>query len=283
MSVAQLMPAPLGGDRFESPPGDGDERRTYGGLIVGQALAAAAATVDEVACHSLHLLFAGAGDGARPVTIGVDRLRDGRAFAARGVRVEQDGKLLASATLSFHRGDAGPQHQAAMPAAPDPESLEDQREIRRRNAEARGKAPRRSVAEGLIDARPVELPFDPDGDGIEPRRQLWFRSRVPLGDDAGAHQAVIAFASDMGLVHLGMAAHNASGAGGQLDAASLDHAVWFHRPARADEWLLFAQRAPVAHGGRGLTFGTIFTRDGALVASVAQEVLIRHAQSPGAR
>lgn len=277
MSIAQLTAAPLGGDRFAASPGEGDERRTYGGLIVGQALAAAAATADGVECHSLHLLFAGAGDGAQPVAIAVDRLRDGRAFAARGVRVEQDGKLLASATLSFHRGDEGPQHQLAMPAAPDPETLEDQREIRRRNAEARGKVARRSVAEGLIDARPVELPIEHVGDGVEARRQLWFRSRVPLGDDAAAHQALIAFASDMGLVHLGMAAHNASGDGRRLDAASLDHAVWFHRPARADDWLLYDQRAPVAYGGRGLTSGTIFTRDGALVASVAQEVLIRHA------
>lgn len=277
MPIAQLTAAPLGDDRFTAPPGEGDERRTYGGLIVGQALAAAAATADGVACHSLHLLFAGAGDGAQPVAIAVDRLRDGRAFAARGVRVEQDGKLLANATLSFHRGDEGPQHQLAMPAAPGPESLEDQREIRRRNAEARGKTPRRSVAERLIDARPIELPLNQIEGGVEARRQLWFRSRAPLGDDVAAHQALIAFASDMGLVHLGMAAHNASGDGGQLDAASLDHSVWFHRPARADDWLLYDQRAPVAHGGRGLTFGTIFTRDGALVASVAQEVLIRHA------
>ncbi len=283
MSVAQLMPTALGGDRFTAPPGEGDERRTYGGLIVGQTLAAVAATADGVPCHSLHLLFAGAGDGTKPVTIGVDRLRDGRAFAARGARVEQDGKLLASATLSFHRGDTGPAYQAAMPSAPDPDSLEDQRETRRRNAAARGKTPRTSVAEALIDARPGELHIDRDGDGVEPHRILWFRSRIALDDDPLAHQAMIAFASDMGLVHMGMMANNALGDGAQLEGASLDHTIWFHRPARADQWLLFVQRTPLAHGGRGMTQGMIFTQDGSLVASVAQEVLIRHAQPAGGR
>ncbi|ALC10480.1 acyl-CoA thioesterase [Sphingopyxis sp. 113P3] len=268
----QLQSEPLGGDRFESPAGGGDERRTFGGLLIAQTLVAAAATVEGRPCHSLHLLFTGAGDGARPVTLAVERLRDGRAFAARGVRAEQDAKLLASATLSFHDGDEGPRHQPAMGDVSDPETLEDQRETRRRNAEARGRPARRSVAEELVDARPAEsLPVQ---GGQEVRRHLWFRSRKPLGDDPISHQALIAFASDMGLVHLQLLANNAAG-GGPLDSASLDHAIWFHRPARADDWLLHVQHAPVAHSGRGLTLGCIYTQGGTLVASVAQEVLIR--------
>lgn len=269
---ADLKATPCGGDVFQGAPGGGDERRTYGGLVVAHALSAAAATVDGRPCHSLHLLFAGAGDGARPMRLGVDRLRDGRSFSARNVRAEQDGKLLASATLSFHEGDDGPEHQIACIEAPDPETLEDQRETRRRNAEARGRPARRSIAEELIDARSYELET-PTGEGA-PQRLLWFRSRQSLGEDAAAHQWLLAFASDMGMVHLQLAAHNATG-GGPLDSASLDHAIWFHKPVRADQWLLHVQHAPVAQGGRGLTHGSIFTREGELVASIAQEVLIR--------
>lgn len=269
---ADLKAQPRGDDSFEGAPGDGDERRTYGGLVVAHALSAAAATVEGRPCHSLHLLFAGAGDGARPINLAVDRLRDGRGFSARNVRAEQDGRLLASATLSFHAGDEGPERQIGCIDAPDPETLEDQRETRRRNSEARGKPARRSVAEDLIDARPYEL--DAAATDGAPQRLLWFRSRHPLGEDPVAHQWLLAFASDMGLVHLQLAAHNATG-GGPLDSASLDHAIWFHQAARADQWLLHVQHAPVAQGGRGLTNGAIFTRDGVLIASTAQEVLIR--------
>jgi|JI6StandDraft_1071083.scaffolds.fasta_scaffold00306_21 acyl-CoA thioesterase-2 len=268
----QLRSAHLGDDKFEAPPGGGDEHRTFGGLVLAQVLAAAAATVGDRRCHSLHLLFAGAGDARHPIHLNVDRLRDGRHFTARNVRAEQQGRFLASATLSFSNGNSGPQRQIAMPSAPDPESIEDQRVTRQRNAIARGAPVWRNVAEELIDARPVErLHCDNDS---APCRMLWFKSRKELGEDAAAHQQLIVFASDMGLVHLHLAAHNAQG-GGALEAASLDHAIWFHRHARADEWLLHVQRAPVAHAGRGLSQGAIFNRQGDHVASVAQEVLIR--------
>jgi len=268
---AQIRSEPVGNDRFEAPPGGGDEQRTFGGLVVAQVLAAASATAADRPCHSLHLLFAGPGDNRRPISLMVDRLRDGRSFSARHVRAEQGGKLLATATLSFSDANAGPHWQMAMPDVPEPESIEDQRETRQRKAAARGRQILRNVAEELIDARPFELPF---GDNGEPCRLLWFKSRAALGPDLMTHQQLIAFASDMGLVHIHLAAHNAQG-GGALDSASLDHAIWFHRPARADEWLLHVQRAPVAHAGRGLSHGVIFNRNGDHVASIAQEVLIR--------
>lgn len=275
--ICELMPLPLMKDGFEGPAGRGEEPRTYGGLLVAQALAAAAKTANGRPCHSIHLLFTEAGDARKPVFLAIDRLRDGRKFSARSVHVTQGERLLATATLSFHAGDAGPSGQHAMPDnAPSPETLEDQREIRRRNAAIHGKPVRRFVAEELIDARPAELPAGEDGkDGL---RFLWFRSRLPLNDDPVLHQAIIAFASDMGLVHVQLTAHNKDKRE-HLDSASLDHAVWFHRPARADDWLLYVQRAEIAHGGRGLSRGEIYDRDGALIASVAQEILIRPTQS----
>jgi acyl-CoA thioesterase-2 len=191
------------------------------------------------------------------------------------VQVRQEDKLVFSAALSFHDGDPGPEHQLGMPDVPPPEEVEDQRERRRLNAEERGTAVRVFSAEQVIDARPVEFPVSQEGGGIEGRRCLWFRSRDPLPDDPAVHQAAIAYASDMGLVHVGIRPHLELGGGEPLNTASLDHAIWFHRPARADEWLLHVERSPIAANGRGLSFGSIFTRDGQLVASVAQEILVR--------
>jgi acyl-CoA thioesterase-2 len=202
-------------------------------------------------------------------------VRDGRSFAAREVEVRQEDKLVFSATLSFHDGDPGPEHQAGMPDVPPPEEVEDQRERRRRNAEERGTPMRVFSAEQVIDARPVEFPVSRDGGGVEGRRCLWFRARDPLPDDPAVHQAAMAYASDMGLVHVGIRPHLELGGGEPLNTASLDHAIWFHRAARADEWLLHVERSPVAANGRGLSFGSIFTCDGRLVASVAQEILVR--------
>lgn len=269
-----LTPTALGDDRFSGPPADLGDWRTFGGLLAAQAMMAAAATVGDRPCHSLHLLFAGAGKEGEGVDIAVDRVRDGARFAQRRIEVGQGDRRLVTALASFHAGDDGPEHQVAMPAVADPETLEDQRGIRLRNAAARGVEARRYVAEELLDARPTGQMVDRTR-GVEGRRQLWFRARRALSGKPILHQALIAFASDMGLVSTGMLAHNELGGGAPLDAASLDHAIWFHKPARADDWLLHAERAPVAAGGRGLSLGEIFDRSGRLIASVAQETLLR--------
>ncbi len=238
----------------------GEEKRIFGGQLIGQSLIAAARTVDKGHCNSLHAYFVSAGDLQRPLQLSVGHVRDGRSFSAREVEVRQEERLVFSAALSFHDGDAGPEHQAGMPDVPPPEEVEDQREQRRRNFEERGTALRVFSAEQLIDARPVEFPVSRDSGGIEGRRCLWFRARDLLPEDPAVHTAAIAYASDMGLVHVGIRPHLGLGGGEPLNTASLDHAIWFHRPARADEWLLHVERSPVATSGRGLSFGSIFTR-----------------------
>ncbi|MFN3945989.1 MAG: acyl-CoA thioesterase [Allosphingosinicella sp.] len=265
---------PLADGRFRAGTPHGEERRIFGGQLIAQAVVAAARTTDKAHCNSLHAYFVAAGDLKRPLILDVARVRDGRSFAARQVEVTQEDRLVFSAALSFHGGDPGPAHQVDMPDVPAPETLEDQREVRRRNAAAKGGTGKAFSAEQMIDARPVEQPVGRER-GIEGRRCLWFRSRAPLGEDAVLHQAAIAYASDMGLVHVGLRPHMELGDGAPLDTASLDHAIWFHRPARADQWLLHVERSPIAADGRGLSFGTIYTRDGELVASVAQEILVR--------
>jgi acyl-CoA thioesterase-2 len=269
-----LMSTMLADDRFVAAPCETDYRRTFGGLLAARALAGAAATVEGQPCHALHLLFLRAGSPSAAMEIAVDRLRDGRSFAARSVSVIQKGRLLVSALASFHRGDAGPEHQVAMPSVAAPEALQDQRLVRRRNAAERGATAPRYVVEDVLDIRSLDEPLDRTAGG-EARRLIWFRTRERLSDEAALHQAVIAFASDIGLVHVGLMPHNELGDSTKLDAASLDHTIWFHRAARADEWLLYLQRSPVARGGRGLSHGMIFRRDGALVASIAQEILAR--------
>ena len=264
-----------GPSRFTAGTPFGEERRIFGGQLIAQSLVAAAHTVGKTHCNSLHAYFVSAGDLTRPLDFEVAHVRDGRSFDAREVRVRQQERLVFSASLSFHDGDPGPEHQIGMPDVPPPEELEDQRERRRRNADERGVAMRVFSAEQMIDARAVELPVTRPEGGIEGRRCLWFRSRAPLAEDPTMHQAAIAYASDMGLLHVGLRPHLELGNGEPLDTASLDHAIWFHRFARADDWLLHVERSPIGSCGRGLSFGSIFARDGTLVASVAQEILIR--------
>lgn len=249
-----------------------DERRLFGGLLLGQAIVAASAGTRR--CHALHALFVGPGATGVGFEIAVARVRDGGSFATRQVEIRQRERLLLVGLSSHHDGDEGPEHQVAMPELPPPEALEDGRVARLRGAEARGSTPRRYLSEEMLDARPVEM--DPEREpGIEGRRAVWFRPRAPIRGERAVHQAAIAFASDMGLVHVGLQAHHRLGDGTPLQAASLDHSIRFHRDAAADDWMLHVQRAPVMANGRGLSHASVFSRDGRLVASVSQEFLAR--------
>jgi acyl-CoA thioesterase II len=252
--------------------------RVFGGQVAGQALVAAGRTVDSLdgppkLVHSLHAYFLRPGDPRIPILYQVDRIRDGRSFATRRVAAIQRGEAIFSLSASFHVEEEGVNHQAPMPEAPDPETLADWRSRMSPSIDEDGGVFERPKA---IDMRPVDEPIRvrPDEAVRAPRYRVWFRANGKLPDDPLVHACVVAYASDLTLLDTTMLPHGLiwAGAGSQ---ASLDHAMWFHRPFRADDWLLYDQLSPSASGGRGLATGTIFTRAGTLVVSVVQEGLIR--------
>ncbi len=245
-----------------------DEPRLFGGVLIAHAVLAASAGAP--ACHALHAFFIGVGSKEQAFDIGIVRTRDGRSFATRQFEITQAERLLLAGHSSHHDGDAGPEHQAEMPDLPPPERLEDQRVRRARQAQEAGRPARNHLVDVMLEVRPVELPQT----GSQPERALWFRPRAPFSGDAAMHRAVIGFASDVGLVHVGLLPHGRTETPA-IQAASLDHSIWFHGDAAADDWLLHVQRSPVARDGRGLSLGSVFSRDGRLVASVAQEILAR--------
>jgi acyl-CoA thioesterase-2 len=248
-----------------------DERRLFGGLLIGQAIVSASKETRR--CHALHAFFIGVGGMQEPFEIDVEPTRDGGSFATRRVEIRHRQKLLLAAYSSHHDGDSGPDNQVAMPRMPAPEDLEDQRITRGRRAEGRSEPARRYLAEDLLDARPVELPPLPPGSD-QPGRAIWFRPRQPIRGGVEMHQAAIGFASDLGLVHVGLLAHFRASRF-PVQSASLDHSIWFHREASANDWMLHVQSARVAAVGRGLSQSAIYTRDGRLVASASQEFLAR--------
>jgi acyl-CoA thioesterase-2 len=234
----------------------------FGGQVAGQALVAAGRTVPEDrAVHSLHAYFIRPGDPVVPIVYTVDRTRDGHSFSTRRVTAIQHGRAIFTLSASFHRPETGLEHQVPMPDAPDPEGL-----------------PERSTRLRPVEIRYAGEPPWSRGNGLaarEPRSMVWMRARGPLPDDALFHVCAVAYASDMSLLDSVLLAHGLSWDAEGLAAASLDHAMWFHGPFRADEWLLYAQESPAASGARGLAQGRIFRRDGRLIASVVQEGLIR--------
>jgi acyl-CoA thioesterase-2 len=254
-------------------------QRVFGGQVIGQALVAACRTVEDVAerpPHSLHAYFLLAGDPKVPIIYEVDRIRDGRSFATRRVVAIQHGHAIFTMAVSFHVAEPGLDHQAEMPDVPGPEQLPSDAEIRERVLPMMPDPVRRYYErERPIELRPVEFERYlgtkfPDG-----RFNVWIRTTGPLPDAAAIHQCVLAYASDMMLLDAALIPHGRTVFEKTIMAASLDHALWFHRPFRADDWLLYAQDSPNASGARGFSRGLIFARDGTLVASVAQEGLIR--------
>lgn len=249
----------------------------YGGQVLAQALVAAARTVpDDRPVHSMHGYFILAGDLSVPVVYFVDRLRDGGSFTTRRVTAIQHGKAIFNLAASFHRPEEGLHHQMEMPDAPDPDSLATELEAIRARREEIPEGLRETLTQDRpLDIRPVDDP-DPFEVGEKPpRRCYWVRAATPLGDELLEHQAVLAYASDYGLMVTSLRPHAMTFRDPRLMVASLDHSIWMHRPFRADEWLLYAVETPFAGSGRGFARGTYFTRDGDVVASVAQEGLIR--------
>ncbi len=259
-------------------------QRVFGGQVLGQALVAAQRTVEDRLCHSLHAYFLRAGDPKTPILYEVDRSRDGQSFTARRVVAIQKGQQIFTMSASFQVPEAGMEHQVPMPDVPEPESLKSEHEWR---IEIAADMPDEARA-WLLRERPIEIrPVDPANrfaPGNHPPRQIvWVRAVAALPDVAALHQCVLAYASDMTLLDTSLLPHGYSLFTPSLQLASLDHAMWFHRPVRADEWLLYVQDSPNASGARGFNRGLVFRRDGTLVASVAQEGLIRRrAEGPGA-
>lgn len=261
-------------------PQEGSQR-VFGGQVLGQALIAAGRTVLRDAAHSFHAYFLRPGDPKTPILYQVDRTRDGRSFTTRRIVAIQHGRAIFHLEASFQQHEPGPEHQDGMPDAPDPESLPDFRERMEPHAH---KAPA-DMKRWLDSDRPIDLRYVTAFDPIEPekappRQLIWLKADGRLPDSRLLQQCVVAYASDLTLLDTAALPHGISWIGRGWQIASLDHAMWFHRDFRADEWLLFEQQSPVAAGARGFTTGRLFTRSGALVVSVVQEGLFRRLEGP---
>ncbi|MBP6013875.1 MAG: acyl-CoA thioesterase II [Alphaproteobacteria bacterium] len=252
-------------------------QRVFGGQVLGQALVAAYRTVEDRVCHSLHAYFIRPGDPKVPILYEVDRSRDGKSFTTRRVVAIQHGEQIFNMAVSFQVPEEGLEHQFDKPNVPGPDGLETEEQRRRRLAHQLPEAVREHVTrENPIEIRPVEE----DDDLMNPKKappyqHVWIKARGQMPNELAMHQCVLAYASDMTLLDTCLIPHGISWYSGKLQSASLDHAMWFHHPFRVDDWLLYAQDSPSGAGGRGFNRGSLFTREGKLVASVAQEGLIR--------
>ncbi|ANH05902.1 acyl-CoA thioesterase II [Shinella sp. HZN7] len=253
-------------------------QRVFGGQVIGQALVAATRTVEKAGrfVHSLHAYFVRPGDPSVPIIYDVENIRDGGSFATRRVVAIQHDKPIYFMTASFQDEENGFEHQVPMPDVPQPENLLGEAELKERfmteapeHIRAYWQRPR------PIELRPVSLAHYFSGDKLEPRQNIWVRTTGPVPAERHLQAAVLAYLSDMTLLDTSLFAHGTSVLDRTLQVASLDHAMWFHRPPVLDDWLLYSQDSPSASGGRGMTRGAIFTRSGTLIASVAQEGLIR--------
>jgi len=250
----------------------------YGGQALAQSLVAATRTLgdEDRLCHSMHGYFILPGDVDAPIVYEVDRLRDGNSFTTRRIVAIQHGRAIFNMAASFQRPEPGREHQADPPDVPGPDGLPSELDLIRR-VEDRIPEEKRDfyTRDRPIEVRPVDPadPFDPQTKA--PTRHLWFRAQEGLPDDDLTHRSVLAYASDYGLLGTALRPHGLSFVQPELQLASLDHALWFHRNVRLDDWLLYAMESPSASGARGYTRGQIFTEDGTLVASVAQEGLMR--------
>ena len=252
--------------------------RVFGGQVIGQALTAAVRTVPSKRfVHSLHAYFLRPGDMEYPIIYDVERTRDGGSFTTRRVVAIQKGEPIFDMALSFHKKEKGPSHQIDMIDIPGPDECTSELEVKKKMID---KVPLK-YRDFFLRERPIEIRNLP-GEGMfeepkkkPPHKHVWMKAVGKIPDDVVQHQAILAYASDMGLLSTSMNPHRLSFAKGNVMSASLDHAMWFHRPFRADEWMLYSTDSPSASNARGFNRGSVYTEDGVLVASAVQEGLMR--------
>lgn len=262
---------------FRGASRDIGTRYVFGGQVVGQSLSAAQQTVDpERTVHSLHAYFLRAGDISAPIVYDVDRTRDGNSFSARRVTAIQHGKPILVFAASFQKPETGAEHQLPMPEVPAPEDLPDPEPLSPETmAQLPAKLQRWLTRRGPFEFRHVSPRDELKPSKRPPCQQVWFRLAGRIGDDAAQHRALLAYASDFHLIGTTTFPHGISYLQPNVQMASLDHAMWFHRPFRIDDWLLYACDSPSAQSARGLARGMIYDGKGVLIASTAQEGMIR--------
>jgi acyl-CoA thioesterase-2 len=270
VDLLDLEPIEVNIFRGESP--NEERQRVFGGQVAAQSLMAAGRTVETGRPHSLHAYFLRPGDPHVPILYEVDRIRDGRSFTTRRVVAIQHGRAIFNLSASFHVDEPGLTHQIPMPDVPAPETLD--------SLVTRLEPYRETLGDWFTKPHPIEqrhigeLPFSHNA-GKDPTQRLWIRADGTLPDDPLLHACIVAYASDMSLFDTILAPHDVSWDDAHFMGASLDHCMWFHRPFRADEWLLYDMDSPTAYGARGLARGFLFTRGGDLAVSVVQEGLMR--------
>ncbi len=257
---------------FRGVQPDEDRQRVFGGQVAGQALVAAARTVEKGSVHSLHSYFLRPGDPSIPILYEVDRIRDGRSFTTRRVVAIQHGRAIFNLAASFHIDEPGFDHQAPMPEVPDPEHL-------RSRSQILSEEPELFPAMWRDRPQPIDIRYVTDLpyrhlEGRAPEQLVWMRANGTLPDDPVVHTCLLVYLSDMTLLDTAIIPHISPYRDDMMNA-SLDHLMWFHRPFRADDWMLYATDSPSASGARGFNRGQVFSRSGALIASVAQEGLMR--------
>ena len=250
--------------------------QVFGGQVLGQALVAATATAEGRAVHSLHAYFLRRGDFNAPIVYEVDRALDGKHFSSRRVVAIQHGRQIFNMSASFQHAETGLEHQISIPDVPPPESLPDIESHYRGIADKLPAASRRILEQKRpFEFRPVQAPDHLRREKSSPLKYIWFRTVDTLAGDEALHRCLLAYVSDFHLLDTALMPHGISMLSPKLAIASIDHAMWFHRSVRVDDWLLYAIESPSASGARGFTRGSVFARDGQLVASAAQEGLIR--------
>jgi len=251
-------------------------QRVFGGQVLGQALMAASRTVAEQPVHSLHGYFLRPGDPKLPILYDVDRIRDGKSFTTRRVVAIQHGRAIFNMAASFQVGEEGLEHQDPLPDVAGPEGLDSELEIRRRNVERVPEEWREHFTrERAIEMRAIDPVDEFAPEKAEPRHDVWFRTIGAVPDDPVLHRCLLAYASDMTLLDTCIRPYGIPWTDPRFQTATLDHAMWFHRSFRIDDWLLYHMDSPSASAGRGFNRGNVFTRDGRLIASCTQEGLIR--------
>jgi acyl-CoA thioesterase-2 len=275
--IATLALEPIEMNLFRGVSPNEGFPRIFGGLVIAQALLAAYETVEDRVCHSLHAYFIRPGDVNIPVLYEVDRSRDGGTFTTRRVIAIQNGKQIFNLAASFQVVEDGLEHQSPMPEHPDPESVKT--ELDQLLAKFGDKLPEKMKTQ-MNRPRPIDLRW-PDPQHMfkpvpkPPRKQVWMRAKMPIGPEVKLQQACLAYASDMAFMETALRVHGLTWQTPGLQSASLDHAMWFHRPVDFNDWLLFDQDCPSTSQGRGFIRGEMYTQDGRLAASVAQECLMR--------